>query len=82
MAEVERRGEYRADDHGRAAPRRARGVVCDLGEGAQFNLPNGDDVHFIFDEVTSASSGMIKIYGDQMVGIGVVAPKAFTKVQK
>ena len=35
MAEVEWRGEYRSDDHGRAAPRRARGVVCDVGEGAR-----------------------------------------------
>ena len=35
MAEVERRGEYCADDHGRAAPRRAQGVVCDVGEGAR-----------------------------------------------
>ena len=35
MAEVERRGEYCANDHGRAAPRRARGVVCDVGEGAR-----------------------------------------------
>lgn len=57
-------------------------IVGDLEYGSQFNLPNGDDVHFIFDEVTSASAGMIKIYGDQMVGIGVVAPKAFTKVVK
>ncbi|MBQ3660429.1 MAG: phage major capsid protein [Firmicutes bacterium] len=57
-------------------------IVGDMEEGAQFNLPNGDDVHFIFDEVTSASAGMIRIYGDQMVGIGVVAPKAFTKVVK
>ena len=32
---MERRGEYCADDHGRAAPRRARGVVCDVGEGAR-----------------------------------------------
>lgn len=35
MATLERRGEYRSDDHGRAAPRRARGVVCDVGEGAR-----------------------------------------------
>ena len=32
---MERRGEYRSDDRGRAAPRRARGVVCDMGEGAR-----------------------------------------------
>ena len=32
MAEVERRGEYCPDDHGRAAARWTRGVVCDLGE--------------------------------------------------
>ena len=35
MGDVERRGEYSQDDHGRAAPRRARGVVCDVGEGAR-----------------------------------------------
>lgn len=35
LATLERRGEYRADDNGRAAPRRARGVVCDVGEGAR-----------------------------------------------
>lgn len=57
-------------------------IVGDLGEGAQFNLPNGDDVSFIFDEVTAATNGMIRVYGDQMVGIGVTAPLAFAKVVK
>lgn len=32
---MEWRGECRADDNGRAAPRRTQGVVCDVGEGAR-----------------------------------------------
>ena len=57
-------------------------IVGDLANGAHANFPNGEDVHFIFDEITSAASGMVNVHGSQMVAIEPVAPKAFVKVMK
>ena len=57
-------------------------VVGDLGAGAQFNFPDGDEIDFIFDEVTDAASNMIRVYGSEYVAIDVVAPDAFVKIVK
>ena len=57
-------------------------IVGDLANGAHANFPNGENVHFIFDEITSAASGMVNVHGSQMVAIEPVAPKAFVKVMK
>lgn len=57
-------------------------IVGDLASGAQLNLPDGDSPSFIFDEVTAATAGMIKVYGNEMASIKPIAPKAFTKVTK
>lgn len=55
-------------------------IVGDLEEGALANFPNGDDITFKFDDVTLATSDMIKIIGREFVGIAPVAPNAFVKI--
>ena len=57
-------------------------IVGDLEVGAQFNFPDGEDIDFIFDEVTDAASNMIRVYGSEYVAIDVVAPDAFVKITK
>lgn len=57
-------------------------LVGDLDVGARFNFPDGEEIDFIFDEATDAASGMIRVYGSEYVGIGVVAPDAFVKITK
>lgn len=57
-------------------------IVGDLGEGALANYPNGDDIDYIFDELTLKKQDMIEVFGEQFAGIGVIAPNAFAKVTK
>lgn len=58
-------------------------IVGDLGEGALFNFPNGEDgVEVVEDRITLATSGKVKEIGSEYVGIGVIGPNAFVKVQK
>lgn len=49
-------------------------VVGDLG-GVQANLPEGESVRFIFDELTLAEDDMIKLVGRLYAAIEVVGPK-------
>ena len=57
-------------------------IVGDLGEGALANYPDGEDIDFIFDELTLKKQDMIEVFGEQFAGIGVIAPNAFAKVTK
>lgn len=57
-------------------------IVGDLGQGALANYPNGDDIDFIFDELTLKKQDLIEVFGEQFAGIGVIAPNAFAKVTK
>lgn len=57
-------------------------IVGDLGEGAQFNFPNGEEIDIVEDKITLATAGKVKEIGSQFVGIGVVGPNAFVKVTK
>jgi len=57
-------------------------IVGDLEQGALANFPAGDDIKFKFDEMTLATSDLVRVIGRQYVGIGVVAPDAFVKVTK
>jgi len=57
-------------------------IVGDFGYGAQCNFPNGDDITFKLDENSLAEKDLVKIVGREFVGHGVVAPKAFVKIQK
>lgn len=57
-------------------------IVGDLGHGALMNFPNGDGIDFKFDDISLATSDLVKVIGREFVGIGVVAPFAFTKIVK
>lgn len=57
-------------------------IVGDLGYGALANFPNGEEITFKFDDLTLATSDLVKIVGREYVGLGVVAPKAFVKITK
>lgn len=58
-------------------------IVGDLGEGALFNFPNGEDqIEIVEDALTLATSGKVKEIGSQFVGIGVVGPYSFAKIVK
>ena len=57
-------------------------IIGDFTEGAQFNFPNGNEITFKFDDLTAATSDLVKVIGREFVGIGVVGPKAFCKVVK
>lgn len=57
-------------------------IIGDFGIGAQMNFPNGAEITFKYDDLSLAEDDMVKIVGREYVGIGVVAPNAFVKVQK
>ena len=57
-------------------------IVGDLGHGVIANYPNGDELVFKFDELTLKKQDLIEVLGRQYVGIGVVAPNAFVKINK
>lgn len=57
-------------------------IVGDLGVGAMANFPEGDGVSIKYDDLSLAESDLVKIVGREYVGLGVVAPKAFVKLQK
>lgn len=55
-------------------------IVGDLGIGAQANFPNGDEITIKFDDLSKMEYDLVRILGREYVGIGVVAPYAFTKI--
>lgn len=57
-------------------------IVGDLEQGALANFPNGDDIRFKFDDTSLAEYDLVKIIGREFVALGVVAPKAFVKLNK
>lgn len=57
-------------------------IVGDLDHGALANFPAGNDITFKFDEMTLATSDLVRVIGREFVGLGVVAPNAFVKVTK
>lgn len=57
-------------------------IVGDLGHGALMNFPAGQEISFKVDDNTLATSDLVRIIGREFVGIGIVAPNAFVKVQK
>lgn len=56
-------------------------IVGDLGIGAQANYPAGAEIQIKFDDKTKMEYDLVRILGRQYVGLGVVAPKAFCKIQ-
>ena len=57
-------------------------IVGDLGEGMIANFPNGEEINLKFDDVSLATSDLVKVIGREFVALGVVGPNAFVKVQK
>lgn len=57
-------------------------IVGDLGHGAQANFPNGEDIDLKVDDKTLMEEDLVRVLGREYVGIGIVAPDAFVKVQK
>ena len=57
-------------------------IVGDLEQGALANFPNGEEITFKYDEMTLATSDLVRVIGREFVGLGVVAPNAFTIVKK
>ena len=55
-------------------------IVGDLGIGAHANFPNGDEIDIKVDELSKMEYDLVRILGREYVGIGVVAPYAFTKI--
>jgi len=57
-------------------------IVGDLGHGALANFPKGEEIEIKYDATTLMTKDLVRILGREFVGIGVVAPDAFVKVQK
>ena len=57
-------------------------IVGDFGVGALANFPNGEEIRIKTDELSLAEKDLVKFVGREYVGLGVVAPKAFVKIQK
>ena len=57
-------------------------IVGDLGEGAIANFPNGEEITLKFDDLSLATSDLVKVIGREYVALGIVGPNAFVKVQK
>ena len=57
-------------------------IVGDLGEGAIANFPNGEEITLKFDDLSLATSDLVKVIGREYVALGIVGPSSFVKVQK
>lgn len=55
-------------------------IVGDLGEGALANFPNGEEIKFKYDDLTRKDEDVIEIMGRQYVGLGIVGPNSFVKI--
>ena len=58
----------------------AYAIVGDLDKGAMANFPNGDDVEFIYDDLTRKKEDIVEILGKQYVGLGLVGPDCFVRI--
>lgn len=56
-------------------------IVGDLGEGALANFPNGDEITIKYDDKSLAEKDLVKIVGREFVGIEVIGPDCFVKIQ-
>lgn len=57
-------------------------IIGDLGEGAQANFPNGEEIRIKFDDTSLAEADLVKIVGREFVALGVVGPGCFVKLVK
>lgn len=70
------------DSYDSASANEEYAIVGDLGYGARINLPDGNEVKFVFDDKSLAESDLVKIVGKLYAGIGIVAPNAFCVITK
>ena len=56
-------------------------IVGDF-DGAQMNLPNGEEIRIKFDDLTEAEADLVKIVGRMFAAIEITQPGAFVKVVK
>lgn len=57
-------------------------IVGDFSYGAQANFPRGNELTIKVDDKSLAEKDLVKVVGREYVGMGVVAPKAFVKINK
>lgn len=57
-------------------------IVGDFDEGALANFPNGEDITIKVDDKTEMAKDIVKILGRQYVGLGIIGPDSFVRVQK
>ena len=55
-------------------------IVGDLNQGALANFPNGEEISVKFDDLSLAEKDLVKIVAREYVGLGVVAPNAFVRI--
>ena len=58
------------------------GIVGDFDRGALANMPNGNEVDFIFDEYSQKKQDMIEVLGEQYAAAAPVASGAFALLAK
>ncbi len=59
----------------------AYAIVGDL-DAIQVNFPNGEDVKFVYDDLSLAEQDLVKIVGRIMVAVAVTAPGRLAKITK
>lgn len=57
-------------------------IVGDFAEGAIANFPNGEDITIKVDDKTEMAKDLVRVLGRQYVGLGIVGPDAFVRIQK
>lgn len=57
-------------------------IVGDFGHGAIANFPNGEELKFTLDDMTLATSDLVRIIGREFVAVEPVAPMSFVKLTK
>ncbi|MBQ1293016.1 MAG: phage major capsid protein [Clostridiales bacterium] len=55
-------------------------IVGDLGRGALANFPNGEEITIKYDDKSLAEADLVKVVAREYVGIGVVGPSCFVKI--
>ena len=55
-------------------------IVGDLGEGALANFPIGEAIQLKYDDMTLATSDLVRVIGRMPVALGVVGPGAFVRI--
>ena len=57
-------------------------IVGDFAEGTIANFPNGEDITIKVDDKTDMTKDLVRILGRQYVGLGIVGPDSFVRIQK